>query len=68
MLHTDGTATLFVSGTAYELEGDLAFAAPLITGTALLHAATLQPHLNNSAFVELLTTLVNAGELEVDEG
>lgn len=66
ILHADGTATLFASGTAYELDARQAPAAPCLTGTTPLDAATLQPWLDDAAFVELLTTLVNEGELVVE--
>jgi 50S ribosomal protein L16 3-hydroxylase len=61
----DGAAILFAGGTEYPLPYDLSFAAPLISGTEPLTTATLQPHLKNAAFLELLTELVNEGYLEL---
>ena len=58
-------ARLFVGGEEYALEGALASAAPVITGTPPLGAATLAPHLGDPSFVALLTELVNAGYLVV---
>ena len=64
--HDDGTATLFVNGEAHALDAALAYAAPLVTGRQHIPAETLTPHLDDEAFVELLTTLVNEGVLELD--
>jgi 50S ribosomal protein L16 3-hydroxylase len=64
--HDDGTATLFVNGEAHTLDATLAYAAPLVTGRQGIPAETLTPHLDDEAFVELLTTLVNEGVLELD--
>lgn len=60
--HPDG-ATLFVCGMEIPLDDTLAFAAPLLSGTTLLAAGTMP--LDNTAFVELLTELVNEGYLLV---
>jgi 50S ribosomal protein L16 3-hydroxylase len=65
--HDDGTATLFVNGEARALDEGLAYAAPLVTGRQRLPADTLTPHLDDPAFVELLTTLVHEGVLELAE-
>ena len=65
--HDDGTATLFVNGEARSLDGDLAYAAPLVTGRQRIPADALTPHLDDAAFVELLTGLVNEGILELAE-
>lgn len=65
--HPNGEATLFVSGEAYRLDADLAFAAPLLTGVAPLTAETLTPHFENADFMALLTDLVNEGLLEVEQ-
>ncbi|MFB6249234.1 MAG: JmjC domain-containing protein [Salinibacter sp.] len=65
--HDDGTATLFVNGEATTLDASLAYAAPLLTGREILPASTLTPHLDDDAFVELVSTLVNDGVLELDE-
>jgi len=62
--HDDGTTSLFVNGEATMLDADLAYAAPLITGRERIPAETLTPHLDDDAFVELLTALVNEGILE----
>ena len=64
--HDDGTATLFVNGEARSLDTALAYAAPLVTGRQHLPADTLTPHLDDEAFVTLLTDLVNEGVLELD--
>ncbi|PSQ96377.1 MAG: cupin domain-containing protein [Bacteroidetes bacterium SW_9_63_38] len=64
--HDDGTATLFVNGEAQALDADLAYAAPLLTGRQVLPADTLTPHLDDEAFVALITDLVNDGVLELD--
>ena len=64
--HDDGTATLFVNGEARSLDAALAYAAPLVTGRQHIPAETLTPHLDDEAFVDLLTTLVNEGVLELD--
>lgn len=60
----DGT-TLFANGEPHLLEQDLAYAAPIITGREVLPAASLQPHLDDRAFVDLLVSLVNEGLLEL---
>jgi 50S ribosomal protein L16 3-hydroxylase len=65
--HDDGTATLFVNGEARALDDALAYAAPLLTGRQRLPADTLTPHLDDPAFVELLTSLVHEGVLELAE-
>jgi len=64
--HDDGTATLFVNGEARSLDDALAYAAPLVTGRRHIPADTLTPHLDDEAFVTLLTDLVNEGVLELD--
>jgi 50S ribosomal protein L16 3-hydroxylase len=61
--HPDGTATLFAAGQAYPLEGPLAYAAPLLTGPGRLGRTTLAPHLSDTAFLDLLTALLNEGAL-----
>jgi len=65
--HDDGTATLFVNGEATTLDAALAYAAPLLTGRQVIPADTLTPHLDDDAFVDLLSTLVDDGVLELDE-
>ncbi|MFP4228002.1 MAG: JmjC domain-containing protein [Salinivenus sp.] len=64
--HDDGTATLFANGEAMELEADLAYAAPLVTGRQHMPADTLAPYLDDGAFRDLLSTLVNDGLLELE--
>jgi len=56
-----------VNGEARSLDTALADAAPLITGRQRIPADTLTPHLDDTAFVELLTGLVNEGVLELAE-
>ncbi len=64
--HAGGGASLFACGAEYRLDAALAFAAPLLTGTAPLTAATLAPHLDTPGFGDLLTALVNQGYLLVE--
>lgn len=64
----DNTATLFVNGTRRTLDPELAYAAPLITGREVFPADRLTPHLDDESFVDLLTSLINDGVLEFDEG
>jgi len=64
--HDDGSATLFVNGNATTLAPDLAYAAPLLTGREVLPADTLVPHLDDAAFVDLVSSLVDDGLLELD--
>lgn len=59
-------AVLFVGGNEYPLGLGLAFAGPLLTGTAPLTAETLAPHLGVSGFFDLLLDLLNAGHLLVE--
>ena len=65
MTHDDGTVSLFADGNARRLPADLAFAGPLLTDRAVVPADALAPHLNHTAFMRLLTELVNAGILDV---
>ncbi len=64
--HDDDTATLFVNGEARALDADLAYAAPLVTGRDVLPAERFVPHFDDDAFVDLLSSLVNEGVLELD--
>jgi 50S ribosomal protein L16 3-hydroxylase len=64
--HDDGTATLFANGEAMPLDADLAYAAPIMTGRQVIPADTLTSHLDDEAFVDLLTSLVNDDLLELD--
>ena len=64
--HDDGSAMLFANGKATELAPDLAHAARLVTGREQIPADDLTPSLNEDAFVDLLTSLVNDGLLELD--
>jgi hypothetical protein len=50
------------------LAGDLAFAAPLLTGTSELDSESLCAHLNDGRFLDLVTDLVNRGFLVVSRG
>ena len=64
--HDDGSATLFANGEAIDLPSDLAYAARLVTGGEQLPADSLIAHLDDDAFLSLLTTLINDGLLELD--
>jgi len=64
--HDDGSATLFANGSLIELPPDLAYAARLVTGRQHIPSATLTPHLDDDAFVDLLVDLLNEGLLEWD--
>jgi 50S ribosomal protein L16 3-hydroxylase len=64
--HDDGSATLFANGETTSLDADLAYAAPLVTGREGIPTDLLIPHLEDDAFVNLLTSLVNEGLLELD--
>ncbi|HMB90279.1 MAG TPA: cupin domain-containing protein [Rhodothermales bacterium] len=64
--HNDGSATLFACGAEYHLGADLAYAAPLITGTNPLTVVSLAAYLDDADFVSLLTELVNEGYLWMD--
>jgi 50S ribosomal protein L16 3-hydroxylase len=66
MEHDDGSATLFANGDPIDLPPDRAYAARLVTGRTQIPADPLTPHLDDPAFVELLTTLVNNGLLELN--
>ncbi len=63
--YPNGGASLFVSGEEFVLPPDLAFAAALLSGAEPLTMETLQDHLENAEFTELLTTLVNKNDLSV---
>lgn len=62
--HNDGVL-LFVNGEARALNPNLAYAAPLVTGREVFPADRFTPHLDDEAFIELLTSLVNDGVLEL---
>lgn len=62
----DTRPILYAGGHAFRLDPDLAFAAPLLTGPEVLTADTLADHLENAAFLTLLTNLVNEGCLVVE--
>ena len=64
--HEDGSATLFANGEAVDLDSDLAYAAPLVSGREQIPADDLTPHLEDDAFVDLVASLVNDGLLELD--
>jgi 50S ribosomal protein L16 3-hydroxylase len=57
----DTQTRLFIDGHDYALTPDLAFAAPLLCDHRRLTLETLTPHLDNAAFVQLLTQWLNAG-------
>lgn len=63
--HDDGSATLFMNGESMSLDSDLAYGARRVTGREQIPAETLAPHLEDDAFVALLSTLVNDGLLEL---
>jgi len=60
-IENDQGTTLFIAGESYRLDSGLAFAAPLLCGQRFYNSDTLQPHLDDSTFIELLTTLYNEG-------
>ncbi len=62
--YIDGDPThLYVAGEEYELDADLAFAAPLLCGQRVYTPDELKPHMTNPDFVELLRELYNLGAL-----
>lgn len=61
----NGSARLFVDGEERPLPAGLAFSAPLLADARTIPAEALQPHLDDEAFVQLLTEMVNGGVLEV---
>ncbi len=62
--YIDGNpARLYVAGEEYELNSNLAFAAPILCGQRVYTLNVLEPHMANSAFVELLRELYNLGAL-----
>jgi 50S ribosomal protein L16 3-hydroxylase len=58
-----GRTRLFVGGRSHDLGAGLAFAAPLLCGTAALDAAALGRHLARRDLAELLAEICNAGFL-----
>ena len=56
---------LFAEGHAFALPPPLAFAGPLLTGSAKLHPRDLAPHLRTPGFAALLAGLVSAGAWEL---
>ncbi|HHP7239568.1 JmjC domain-containing protein [Longibacter sp.] len=64
----DETASLFVNGSEILLGDEIAYAAPLLTGSEFIPADDLRPHLDDEAFTSLLQTLVNDGLLELSPG
>jgi 50S ribosomal protein L16 3-hydroxylase len=64
--HDDGTATIFVNGEARSLDADQAPAAPMLTGRERIPADALTPHLDDEPVLELVTSLVAEGVLELD--
>lgn len=63
--HDDGTATLFANGSQIMLGDEIAYAAPLLTGTEFISPDDLHPHLADDAFLSLVQHLVNDGLLEL---
>jgi 50S ribosomal protein L16 3-hydroxylase len=63
--HDDGRASLFVHGEAFELDADVASAAPLLAGRAPLDAASLEGALQHPDVQKLLARLVRDGHLDV---
>ncbi|PEN14316.1 cupin [Longibacter salinarum] len=63
--HDDGTASLFANGSEILLGDEIAFAAPLLTGTEFIPSRELTPHLDDDAFLSLVQHLVNDGLLEL---
>ena len=63
---TGGIISLFAHGDEYILEPELAFAAPLLTGTKPLNDATLREYLETPEFLLVLLELVNDGHIEVE--
>ncbi|WP_103029561.1 cupin domain-containing protein [Salinibacter altiplanensis] len=64
--HDDGSTTLFANGSSIDLAPSLTHAARLVTGRQQIPSDALTPHLDDDAFVDLLTTLINDGLLEWD--
>lgn len=65
--HDDGTATLYVNGSARELAEATAPVAPRIAGRARIPAGDLVDLLDQAPVQKLLVQLVNEGVLELDE-
>jgi 50S ribosomal protein L16 3-hydroxylase len=66
--YIDGVPTrLYVAGEEFELDSDLAFAAPILCGQRVYSLSELEPHLGNSGFVALLRELYNLGALYFPE-
>jgi len=60
-IQTQTNCHLFIEGQQFSLPLALNFAAPLLTGQWDFSYTELQTHLDNQAFVQLLTELTNAG-------
>jgi 50S ribosomal protein L16 3-hydroxylase len=63
--HDSGEVSLFAHGDEYLLDPDLAYAAPLISGSEPLDGETLLEKLGDRDFSDLLAELVNGGHLEI---
>jgi 50S ribosomal protein L16 3-hydroxylase len=63
--HDSGEVSLFAHGDEYLLDPDLAYAAPLISGSEPLDGETLLDKLRDRDFSDLLAELVNSGHLEI---
>lgn len=59
-----GRGWLFAEGHVFALPPPLAFAGPLLTGTAELCPRDLVPHLRKAGFASLLAEIVGSGALE----
>jgi 50S ribosomal protein L16 3-hydroxylase len=55
-----GHGLLFAEGHVFALPPPLAFAGPLLTGSVMLHACDLIPHLRKPGFAPLLANLLGA--------
>jgi 50S ribosomal protein L16 3-hydroxylase len=61
-------AMLFAEGRSFPLGRSLAFAGPLLSGAFRLSAASLQPHMRDRGFVELLAGVVATGAFALRRG
>ena len=60
-----GRGLLFAEGHVFALPPTLAFAGPLLTGSARLHPRDLAPHLRTPGFASLLADVVSADAWEL---
>ena len=61
----DSGVSLYACGVEYPLSDELAFAAPLLSGTTDLSGAALEQHMDDPAFVTLLAELIETGALQL---